>query len=35
MSEINKPKVILLNGSPHKDGTTNRALTEVANTLFA
>ena len=35
MSEINKPKVILLNGSPHKDGTTNRALTEVANTLIA
>ena len=28
-----KNKVILLNGSPHKDGTTNRALTEVANTL--
>jgi multimeric flavodoxin WrbA len=34
MSEINKPKVILLNGSPHKEGTTNRALTEVANTLI-
>ena len=35
MSETNKPKVILLNGSPHKEGTTNRALTEVANTLIA
>ena len=34
MSETNKPKVILLNGSPHKEGTTNRALTEVANTLI-
>ena len=28
-----RPKVILLNGSPHKEGTTNRALTEVARTL--
>ena len=27
------PKVILLNGSPHKEGTTNRALTEVKRTL--
>ena len=27
------PKVILLNGSPHKDGTTYRALKEVAETL--
>ncbi len=26
-------KVILLNGSPHKEGTTYRALSEVANTL--
>ena len=26
-------KVILLNGSPHKDGCTNRALVEVSNTL--
>ena len=34
MSETNKPRVILLNGSPHKEGTTNRALTEVANTLI-
>ena len=37
MSDVNNgamPKVILLNGSPHKEGTTNRALTEVANTLI-
>lgn len=27
------PHVILLNGSPHKEGTTYRALTEVATTL--
>lgn len=27
------PRVILLNGSPHKEGTTARALREVANTL--
>ncbi len=26
-------KVILVNGSPHKSGCTNRALTEIANTL--
>jgi multimeric flavodoxin WrbA len=26
-------KVLLINGSPHKEGTTFRALTEVANTL--
>lgn len=28
-------KVMLVNGSPHKSGTTNRALDEVANTLEA
>ena len=38
MSEITNnqnsaPKVILLNGSPHKEGTTYRALREVADTL--
>lgn len=36
MTEINNasvPKVILLNGSPHKEGTTYRALREVAETL--
>ena len=36
MTEVNNasaPKVILLNGSPHKDGTTYRALKEVAETL--
>ena len=35
MMETNseKPRVILLNGSPHKEGTTNRALVEVAQTL--
>jgi multimeric flavodoxin WrbA len=27
------PRVILLNGSPHKEGTTARALKEVANSL--
>lgn len=27
-------KVILVNGSPHKEGCTNRALKEIANTLF-
>ena len=27
------PKVILLSGSPHKDGTTSRALRELADTL--
>ena len=26
-------KVLLINGSPHKDGSTNRALTEVCKTL--
>ena len=26
-------KVLLVNGSPHKDGTTHRALREVADTL--
>lgn len=26
-------KVMLVNGSPHKDGCTNRALEEVATTL--
>ena len=29
----NKPKVILLNGSAHAEGTTYRALKEVADTL--
>jgi multimeric flavodoxin WrbA len=33
MAEMNTPKVILLNGSPHKEGTTYRALREVADTL--
>ena len=36
MTEVNNasgPKVILLNGSPHKEGTTYRALREVAETL--
>ena len=28
-------KVMLVNGSPHKSGTTNRALDEIANTLEA
>ena len=28
-------KVILVNGSPHKDGCTNRALEEVEKTLNA
>lgn len=28
-----EPHVLLLNGSPHKNGTTNRALSEVAKTL--
>ena len=28
-------KVLLINGSPHKEGTTNAALTEVASTLNA
>lgn len=28
-------KVILINGSPHQNGCTNRALTEIANTLQA
>jgi multimeric flavodoxin WrbA len=28
-------KVILINGSPHENGCTNRALTEIANTLKA
>ena len=38
MSDVNNgamPKVILLNGSPHKEGTTYRALCEVADTLTA
>lgn len=26
-------KVLLINGGPHKNGSTNRALTEIANTL--
>lgn len=30
-----KMKVMLVNGSPHKNGTTNRALDEVAKTLEA
>ena len=30
----NKPKVILLNGSAHSEGTTYRALKEVADTLI-
>ena len=30
----NKPKVILLNGSAHAEGTTHRALKEVADTLI-
>ena len=29
----NPPYVILLNGSPHATGTTNRALTELAQSL--
>ena len=33
INEASKPKVILLNGSPHKEGTTFRALSEVAYTL--
>lgn len=28
-------KVLLVNGSPHKDGTTNRALDEISSTLEA
>lgn len=32
-AEIQRPKVLILNGSPHKEGTTNRALEEVAATL--
>lgn len=28
-----KPRVLILSGSPHKDGTTIRALTEVKNSL--
>ena len=28
-------KVMLVNGSPHKSGTTNRALDEIAITLEA
>jgi len=28
-------KVILINGSPHKTGCTNRALQEIAKTLEA
>lgn len=30
---IQNMKMLLINGSPHKSGTTNAALTEVANTL--
>ena len=33
MNNQSAPKVILLNGSPHKDGTTARALKEVGETL--
>ena len=32
-TNMNKPKVILLNGSAHAEGTTYRALREVADTL--
>ena len=37
MSEINtqKPKVILLNGSPHKDGSVFTAINELTTTLHA
>lgn len=28
-------KVLMINGGPHKDGSTNRALIEIANTLKA
>ena len=35
MTETNmtRPKVILLNGSAHAEGTTYRALKEIADTL--
>ena len=33
-SDASLTKVILLNGSPHKEGTTYRALREVADTLI-
>ena len=33
VSNNTTPRVILLNGSPHKEGTTFRALSEVARTL--
>lgn len=34
MNNTSEMRVILLNGSPHKDGTTHRALKEVADTLI-
>ena len=34
-NDTSLPKVIILNGSPHKEGTTFRALSEVAKTLEA
>lgn len=34
-AETTAPKVIILSGSPHKDGTTSRALDELATTLAA
>ncbi len=34
-TEATKPKVLILNGSPHKEGTTYRGLKELADTLAA
>ena len=33
MNESKAPKVVLINGSPHKNGTTDRALSELQATL--
>ena len=35
MNAAERPKVIVLSGSPHKEGTTYRALTELCHTLEA
>ncbi len=34
-NEVKNPKVLILNGSPHSEGTTFRALKEVENTLIS
>ncbi len=34
INEQKAPKVLILNGSPHKEGTTHRALSEVSETLI-